>query len=56
LEVSNEVAKYLVATPVTAKRAAELITRYPDRFVFGFDEARRRVRAWEKRSLKAAAD
>jgi hypothetical protein len=34
----DEVAKYLVATPVTAKRAAELITRYPDRFVFGTDE------------------
>ena len=86
----DEVAKYLLATPETTRAAAELINRYPDRFLFGtdevapsdqagylkvyrqyaplfaaltpeasekvrrgnyerlFDEARRRVRAWEK--------
>jgi hypothetical protein len=86
----DEVAKYITATPETTKRAAELINRYPDRFLFGtdvvapksqdamvevydayaplwaaltpeasikvrkgnyerlFDEARRKVRAWEK--------
>jgi hypothetical protein len=86
----DEVAKYLVATPESTQRAAELINAHPDRFLFGtdevappnqeqylrvyrqydplwkllsddarekvkqgnyvrlFDEARRRVRAWEK--------
>jgi len=34
----DEVAKYLVATPETIKAAADLINRYPDRFVFGTDE------------------
>ena len=34
----DEVAKYLVATPATAKVAADLINRYPDRFLFGTDE------------------
>jgi len=90
----DETAKYLVATPETAKMAADLINRYPDRFLFGtdevassdpakymkvyeayaplfarltpearekvlkgnyerlFDEARRRVRAWEKAHAK----
>jgi hypothetical protein len=86
----NEVAKYLVSSPEAVKISADLINRYPDRFLFGtdevapsdqqnylrvydqyaplfalltkeasdkfrkgnyerlFDEARRRVRAWEK--------
>jgi len=86
----DEVAKYIVATPERIARAVELMTKYPDRFLFGtdvvapstpeqyyavfaqyaplwkalkpdvsekvrrgnyvrlFDEARRRVRAWEK--------
>jgi hypothetical protein len=86
----DEAAKYLVATPETIQRGADLINRFPDRFLFGsdevaptdqakylktydiyaplfakltpeanekvrkgnyeriFDEARRRVRAWEK--------
>ena len=86
----DEVAKYLVATPEVTARAAALINRFPDRFLFGtdtvapadpkayygvyemyaplwrqltpeaslkvrkgnyerlFDEARRRVRAWER--------
>jgi Amidohydrolase len=86
----DEVAKYVVATPESIAAVADLINRYPDRFVFGtdevapieqakylkvydmytplfakltpaaseklrkgnyerlFDEARRRVRAWEK--------
>ena len=86
----NEVAKYLVSSPEAIKISADLINRYPDRFLFGtdevapsdqknylrvydqyapllqlltqeasekfrkenyerlFDEARRRVRAWEK--------
>jgi hypothetical protein len=34
----NEVAKYIVATPEATKIAADLIDRYPDRFVFGTDE------------------
>jgi predicted TIM-barrel fold metal-dependent hydrolase len=86
----DETAKYLVATPESTQVAADVINRYPDRFLFGtdevapteqakylkvydlyaplfaklspearekllkgnyerlFDEARRRVRAWEK--------
>jgi len=86
----DEAAKYLVATPETIQRGADLINRFPDRFLFGtdevaptdqakylkvydiyaplfakltpeaseklrkgnyeriFDEARRRVRSWEK--------
>ena len=89
----DEVAKYITATPETIKRTAELINRYPDRFLFGtdvvapksqnamvavynayaplwaalkpeasikvrkgnyerlFDEARRKVRAWEKANI-----
>jgi hypothetical protein len=34
----DEVAKYLEMTPTTAHRSAEVITRYPDRFLFGTDE------------------
>ena len=34
----DEVAKYLVATPETTQVAADLINRYPDRFLFGTDE------------------
>jgi len=34
----DEVAKYLVATPETTQAAAELISRHPDRFLFGTDE------------------
>jgi len=91
----TEVAKYLVSTPEATKTAADLINRYPDRFLFGtdevapgnqedylkiyslydplwklltaeasqkvrkgnyerlFDEARRRVRAWEQANLGA---
>ena len=90
----DEVAKYLVASPETIAATANLINRYPDRFLFGsdevapsnqteylkvyrmyeplfarltpeasekvrkgnyvrlFDEARRRVRAWEKTNIK----
>src|SRR5215213_2275025 len=33
----DEVAKYLLATPETTRRAATLIDRYPDRFLFGSD-------------------
>jgi predicted TIM-barrel fold metal-dependent hydrolase len=33
----DEVAKYLVASDETATRAANLINRYPDRFLFGTD-------------------
>ena len=33
----DEVAKYLLATPETTKRAAALINKYPDRFLFGTD-------------------
>jgi predicted TIM-barrel fold metal-dependent hydrolase len=34
----DEVAKYLVATPESVQIAADLINRYPDRFLFGTDE------------------
>ena len=34
----DEVAKYLMATPESIKITADLINRYPDRFLFGTDE------------------
>lgn len=34
----DEVAKYLVSTPAEAKATADLINRYPTRFLFGTDE------------------
>jgi hypothetical protein len=34
----DEVAKYLMASPESIKTAANLINRYPDRFLFGTDE------------------
>ncbi len=34
----SEVAKYAVATPESAKAVADVINRYPDRFLFGTDE------------------
>jgi len=34
----DEVAKYLVATPESLEISADLINRYPDRFLFGTDE------------------
>ena len=88
----DEVSKYILSSPEVTRRAAALINRYPDRFLFGsdvvaprdaaqyfkvfddygplwelltpdarakvsrgnyerlFDEARRRVRAWEARN------
>jgi Amidohydrolase len=33
----DEVAKYIVATPESTRIAADLINRYPDRFLFGTD-------------------
>jgi hypothetical protein len=33
----DEVAKYLVATPESTKMSADLINRFPDRFLFGTD-------------------
>ena len=90
----DEVAKYLVATPESIRMSADLINRYPDRFLFGtdevaptnqsaylktydmyaplfaqltkdasekvrkgnyerlFDEARRKVRAWERANVQ----
>jgi hypothetical protein len=33
----DEVAKYVVATPQTTKRVADLINQYPDRVLFGTD-------------------
>lgn len=89
----DEVAKYILATPRSLQRTADLINRYPDRFLFGtdtvapanqadylkvyemyrplwerlnpeasekvrlknyqriFDEARRKVRAWEQANI-----
>jgi predicted TIM-barrel fold metal-dependent hydrolase len=34
----DEVAKYLVSSPEATKVAADLINRYPDRFLFGTDD------------------
>jgi predicted TIM-barrel fold metal-dependent hydrolase len=34
----DEVAKYLLATPESVQISADLINRYPDRFLFGTDE------------------
>ncbi len=34
----DEVAKYLIASPEATKITADLINRYPDRFLFGTDE------------------
>jgi predicted TIM-barrel fold metal-dependent hydrolase len=34
----DQVAKYIVATPESTTIAADLINRYPDRFLFGTDE------------------
>src|SRR3954447_2872769 len=34
----DEVAKYILSTPESTKAVADLINRYPDRFVFGTDE------------------
>jgi len=34
----TEVAKYITATPEATKIAADLMNRYPDRFLFGTDE------------------
>jgi predicted TIM-barrel fold metal-dependent hydrolase len=39
LDISwDEVAKYVVATPESTQAMADLINRYPDRFLFGTDE------------------
>ncbi len=40
----DEVAKYVVATPETIRRTAEVLNRYPDRFLFGTDEVAPRGR------------
>jgi hypothetical protein len=34
----EEVAKYVVATPESTKNVADMINRYPDRFLFGTEE------------------
>jgi Amidohydrolase len=34
----DEVAKYIVATPESIRNAADVVNRYPDRFLFGTDE------------------
>jgi hypothetical protein len=95
LDISwDETAKYITASPEALQRTADLINKYPDRFLFGtdevaptdqkkylkvydmyaslfsrltletrgkllkgnyeriFDEARRKVRAWEKANVK----
>ena len=99
LDISwNEVAKYFVASPEATKGLADLIQRYPDRFLFGtdaaappdqskylkvfhqyeplwksldaetsrkvrlqnyehiFDEARRKVRSWERSRARLTPD
>ena len=40
----DEVAKYVVATPDSSRRAADVLNRYPDRFLFGTDEVAPRDR------------
>ena len=45
----DEVAKYIVATPESTKRAADLVNRYPNRFLFGTDEV---APATEEKYLK----
>jgi predicted TIM-barrel fold metal-dependent hydrolase len=40
----DEVAKYAVATPDSLRRTADLLNRYPDRFLFGTDEVAPRDR------------
>jgi hypothetical protein len=40
----DEVAKYIVASPETTRRAADALNRYPDRFLFGTDEVAPRDR------------
>jgi predicted TIM-barrel fold metal-dependent hydrolase len=94
----DEVAKYILSTPEATRTTADLLNRYPDRFLFGtdevapssqekylkvyyqykplwnlldpktrenvvkgnyeklFDEARQKVRAWEKAHASTAAD
>ena len=37
LKLDDEVAKYLLATPETTRRAAAMLNRFPDRFLFGSD-------------------
>lgn len=34
----DEVAKYVVATPESTRNAADMVNRYPERFLFGTDE------------------
>jgi predicted TIM-barrel fold metal-dependent hydrolase len=34
----NEVAKYVVSSPESIQATADLINKYPDRFLFGTDE------------------
>jgi predicted TIM-barrel fold metal-dependent hydrolase len=41
----DETAKYLMATPETIQSAADLVNRYPDRFLFGTDEVAPRDQA-----------
>jgi predicted TIM-barrel fold metal-dependent hydrolase len=46
LDISwDEVAKYVVATPETTQATADLISRHPDRFLFGTDEVAPTVQA-----------
>lgn len=40
----DETAKYLVATPETTEVMANLINRYPDRFLFGTDSVAPKTR------------
>jgi len=41
----DEVAKYLVSTPEATRITADLINRYPDRFLFGTDEVAPKTQA-----------
>jgi predicted TIM-barrel fold metal-dependent hydrolase len=39
----TEVAKYVVSSPEATRETAELVNRFPDRFLFGSDEVAPRV-------------
>jgi hypothetical protein len=36
--LGDELAKYIVSTPESLRVSADMINRYPDRFLFGTDE------------------
>ena len=51
----DETAKYLVATPETTEVMANLINRYPDRFLFGTDSVAPKTREQYLKTYEAYA-